>query len=176
MQEFEDEIITVETPEERVQKQLESFGDFWRQCIYDYDISVGRGKQSDLDAKRIAYLCSKKITQIFHAPLGQDAGCEFWLWAKQRKLKCRNPVRECEFWANGSPKPASYPSAYNRLFPHLYFGRFIAKAEEITFPSRTPVFGRTPVNFCQISTETRPPAPGPIDPSSHPIRTRQRGS
>jgi hypothetical protein len=144
---FEDELLArIETPEDRLKRQLEDFSDFWRRSVGNYGIKQQRYTPSWLECSRIAYLASCKLTQILQKPIGQDVSCVFYLWAKKNRLTCAKPISECEMKKNGKlKKTPSYPHYYSRVFTGLYFGRFVQVAEEITLPKRFPLIRRLPV-------------------------------
>lgn len=139
----EQETLTVE---EDAKRCYDNFADWWRLTVADYGIQVNKYSAKSLEAQRVAHLCSRKITILLQKPFGEDVAYAFYYWALKKRVSCPNRVYECEYKPSGKKrKIILYPNVYHRIFPELYFGKFVEIAEKIITPSRIPVIRRIPV-------------------------------
>lgn len=125
----------------------EIFRQAFQPLVARYHIRKGRG--TELESRRVAYLGSLILTKIFGSMLSTDAEYEFFWWARKERLHC-DAVLEREF------KPPDkqgrrriverpYPYAYEKFYKNITFGTYIKIAHEAIMPAREPILRRTPV-------------------------------
>lgn len=134
------------TPETFAEKK-EAFRKHFEKLVSQYDITVDR-YATDLDARRIAYLCWTYLVHFYGHEVGFDANYQFYCWAYHKQLRCG------EIWHaerdkrdHKKDKPYADPQP---LLDNVHFDAFIKIAESLVGKKREPLCFRSPVCHVKI--------------------------